>query len=90
MIDSTGDFIEVTCCKCLLASLLQVPFRLVVCGLTGGIQICALCGPSPPLMEVEYVSIQCWKGAIDILRAAEQCFPRNFPPSIQLDTGVMG
>ncbi|XP_021921650.1 protein fuzzy homolog isoform X2 [Zootermopsis nevadensis] len=67
-----------------------VPFRLIVCGLTGGIQICALCGPSPPLTEVEYVSIQCWKGAVDILRAAERCFPRNFPPCIQLDSGVLG
>ncbi|GFG29756.1 hypothetical protein Cfor_03331 [Coptotermes formosanus] len=67
-----------------------VPFRLVVCGLVGGIQICALCGPTPSLTEVEHVSIQCWKGAVDTLRAAEQCFPRNFPPSIQLDTGVMG
>jgi hypothetical protein len=67
-----------------------VPFRLVVCGLVGGIQICALCGPTPSLTEVEHVSVQCWKGAIDTVRAAEQCFPRNFPPSIQLDTGVMG
>ncbi|XP_069685331.1 protein fuzzy homolog isoform X2 [Periplaneta americana] len=87
--------VEGTCTACDIPVFLPcrspaVPFRLVVCGLVGGIQICALCGPSPPLTEIEHVSIQCWKGAIDILRAAEQCCPRNFPPSIQLDTGVMG
>ncbi|PNF23702.1 fuzzy-like protein [Cryptotermes secundus] len=87
--------VEGTCTACDIPVFLPckspaVPFRLVACGLVGGIQICALCGPSPPLTEVEHVSIQCWKGAIDVLRAAEQCFPRNFPPSIQLDNGVMG
>ena len=69
---------------------MQVPFRLVVCMLVAGVQVCALCGPSPALTEVEHASLQCWKGAVDVLRAAEQCCPRNFPPSIQLDTGVMG
>ncbi|PSN41040.1 Protein fuzzy [Blattella germanica] len=69
---------------------IPVPFRLVVCTLVAGVQVCALCGPSPSLTEVEHVSLQCWKTAIDILRAADQCCPRNFPPSVQLDTGVMG
>ncbi|KAJ9583086.1 hypothetical protein L9F63_022575 [Diploptera punctata] len=67
-----------------------VPFRLVVCMLMAGVQVCALCGPSPTLTEVEHASLQCWKGAVDVLRAAEQCHPRNFSSSIQLDTGVMG
>nr|CAD7442720.1 unnamed protein product [Timema bartmani] len=67
-----------------------VPFRLVTVSLVGHVEVSVLCGPSPPLSEVERVATQCWRGATDILRSAEQCYPRNFPPSIQLDTGVMG
>ncbi|XP_068085209.1 protein fuzzy homolog isoform X2 [Anabrus simplex] len=67
-----------------------VPFRLVTCSLVAGVDVCVLCGPTPPLSEVEHTAIQCWKSALDLIRAAEQCYPRNFPHAIQLDSGVMG
>ncbi|XP_067009352.2 protein fuzzy isoform X4 [Anabrus simplex] len=70
--------------------MLQVPFRLVTCSLVAGVDVCVLCGPTPPLSEVEHTAIQCWKSALDLIRAAEQCYPRNFPHAIQLDSGVMG
>lgn len=68
----------------------SVPFRLVTCALTAGVDVCVLCGPTPSLAEVEMTASQCWRGALDLLRLAEQCYPRNFPYSAQLDGGIMG
>ncbi|KAK7866021.1 hypothetical protein R5R35_008536 [Gryllus longicercus] len=67
-----------------------VPFRLVTCALAAGVDVCALCGPSPSLAEAEHTAAQCWRGAVDLLRAAQLCCPRNLAHAVQLDAGIMG
>lgn len=65
-------------------------FRLVSITLVNGVEILALCGPSPELTEVERLAVQCWRSNIEVLRAAEQSYPRNFPAGITLDSGILG
>lgn len=50
----------------------------------------ALCGPNPDLSEIERFAVQCWKNSIDALHSAEQCYPRNLPASINLDSETLG
>lgn len=52
------------------------------CVLTSGTEMCLICGPTPTLAEVERTAIQCWRGAIDLLRGAQQNF--------SFDAGVIG
>lgn len=68
----------------------KVAFRLVSVSLVNGIQVLALCGPTPDLIEVEKLAIQCWRNHIDILRSAEQCYPQCFPSEMSLDPGILG
>lgn len=68
----------------------SVPFRLVSLRLLGGVDICALCGPSPSLSEIEQTALHVWRPVVDILRAAEKTYPRNFPGSMTLDSNVLG
>lgn len=65
-------------------------FRFVCCTLIPDVQVCCLCGPSPTLQDVEHSATQCFKNCSDILSAAIQCHPRNFPLSCQIDGGILG
>ena len=58
--------------------------------LVNNVQVLALCGPTPDLSEIERLAIQCWRNSIEILRTSEQCYPRNFPSTISLDSGILG
>lgn len=69
---------------------LQVAFRLVSLTLINHIEVLALCGPNPELPEIERFAVQCWKTGIDALHSAEQCYPRNLPISINLDSETLG
>lgn len=68
----------------------EVPYRLVIITLFSNVQALALCGPTPDLGEIEKQAVHCWKNSLEILRLAEQCYPRNFPPSVNLDSGILG
>ncbi|XP_012265355.2 protein fuzzy homolog [Athalia rosae] len=68
----------------------NVAFRLVSVTLVNHVEVLALCGPTPELADTERLAIQCWRSSIDILRAVEQCYPRNFPTSISLDSEILG
>ncbi|KOC68940.1 Protein fuzzy like protein [Habropoda laboriosa] len=68
----------------------NVAFRLVSVTLVNQVQVLALCGPSPDLSEIERFAVQCWKNSIDALHNAEQCYPRNLPASINLDSETLG
>ncbi|XP_015594332.1 protein fuzzy homolog isoform X2 [Cephus cinctus] len=68
----------------------NVAFRLVSVTLVNHIEVLSLCGPTPELSEVERLAIQCWRSSIDILRAAEQSYTKNFPFNISLDSGILG
>ncbi|XP_072382705.1 protein fuzzy homolog [Diabrotica undecimpunctata] len=67
-----------------------VAFRFVVCTLIPEVQICCLCGPNPPLNEIELSATQCFRNSTDILNSAAQCVPRNFPSSYIIDTNILG
>lgn len=49
-----------------------------------------MCGPNPDLSEIERFAVQYWKSSIDALHCAEQCYPRNLPASINLDSETLG
>lgn len=68
----------------------NVAFRLVSITLINHIEIVALCGPNPELQEIERFAVQCWKSSIDVLRNAEQCYPRNLPATVALDSETLG
>ncbi|XP_076672762.1 fuzzy planar cell polarity protein-like protein [Andrena cerasifolii] len=68
----------------------NVAFRLVSLTLVNHIEVLALCGPNPELPEIERFAVQCWKTGIDALHSAEQCYPRNLPISINLDSETLG
>ncbi|XP_029034503.1 protein fuzzy homolog [Osmia bicornis bicornis] len=68
----------------------NIAFRLVSVRLINHIEVLTLCGPNPELSEIERFAIQCWKNGIDTLRHAEQCYPRNLPISINLDSETLG
>lgn len=69
---------------------LTVAFRFVVCTLIPDVQICCLCGPKPTLTEIEHSATQCFKNSTDILTAAAQCLPRNFPLTYHIDSNILG
>ncbi|XP_003492221.1 protein fuzzy homolog isoform X1 [Bombus vosnesenskii] len=68
----------------------NVAFRLVSITLINQVEVLALCGPNPSLSEIERFAIQCWKNSIDALHNAEQCYPRNLPTSVNLDSETLG
>ncbi|XP_063975612.1 protein fuzzy homolog [Diachasmimorpha longicaudata] len=84
-----------TCSTCDLPVFLpkmspNVAFRLISVTLIKGIQVLALCGPRPDLIEVEKTVIQHWRNNVDTLRAAEQAYPQCFPADLSLDPSILG
>ncbi|XP_043271084.1 protein fuzzy homolog isoform X2 [Venturia canescens] len=67
----------------------NVAFRLVSITLVNGVEVLGLCGPSPELTEVERLAVQCWRSHIEVLRTAEEAYPRNIPAGIIPDSGIL-
>ncbi|XP_022912574.1 protein fuzzy homolog isoform X2 [Onthophagus taurus] len=65
-------------------------FRFISVTLIPDVQLCCLCGPTPSLEEVEQFSTQSFKNLLEVLAAAGQCYPKNFPSSLQFDQGILG
>lgn len=65
-------------------------YRLVSIQLTPAINICILCGNKPKYSELEAISKQFFQNDFDILLSAETSHPRNFPPSVELDSSILG
>ncbi|KAG5318154.1 MOS1T transposase, partial [Pseudoatta argentina] len=90
-ISTKTDMINMT--ECIISSeshLLQVAFRLVSVTLINHVEVLALCGPNPELTEMERYAMQCWKNNMDALCTVEQCYPRNLPMSVSLDSETLG
>eukprot|EP01137_Pigoraptor_chileana_P037156 Opistho-2@33811 len=67
----------------------QVPHRLIVIQPLDGIRVVALCGPSPPLREIDdELFVAHWQPALAVLRAAVEWVPKGFPPSTTIDPGM--
>ncbi|XP_059620046.1 protein fuzzy homolog isoform X2 [Phlebotomus argentipes] len=67
-----------------------IAYRLVSIPILQNINICLLCGAEPPYKDVENLVHQVWRPDLKTLELAEQCFPRNFPASLELDAGILG
>ncbi|GJQ65047.1 fy [Trypoxylus dichotomus] len=65
-------------------------FRFLAITLMSDVQVCCLCGPTPLLEQIEHLASQCFKSIMENLGSAVHCYPRNFPTSMQMDTGILG
>ncbi|KAJ8672488.1 hypothetical protein QAD02_003747 [Eretmocerus hayati] len=68
----------------------NLAYRLVNITLVNNIRVLSLCGPNPELSEIERLATQCWRNSTEVLRSSEQCYPRNFPLAMTLDSGILG
>ncbi|XP_031557182.1 protein fuzzy homolog isoform X2 [Actinia tenebrosa] len=68
----------------------KVPHRLVTFQILEGIEVCVICGPTPTLQDIEYKFLdQYWRPVIDILKSCLRSHPRNLPPAITIDSGIL-
>ena len=68
---------------------MQVPFRLVTAELVRGVTLCALCGPSPSLPEIQSHAMRHWRGAQPLLASLHSVLPRGFPPAAAVDQSIL-
>lgn len=67
-----------------------IAYRLISLPLIQGISVGLICGVKPTYGELEVLSQEFWQDHYDLLLSAEVANPRNFPPSIELDSSIMG
>ena len=67
-----------------------IAYRLVSLPLIQGISVGLICGAKPTFGELEIISQDFWQDHYEVLVSAEVGNPRNFPPSIELDSSIMG
>lgn len=67
-----------------------IAYRLISLPLIQGIAVGLICGVKPTYSELEVLSQEFWQDHYDLLLSAEVANPRNFPPSIELDSSIMG
>lgn len=67
-----------------------IAYRLISLPLIQGISVGLICGVKPSYAELEVLSQDFWQDHYDQLLSAEVGNPRNFPPSIELDSTIMG
>uniref|UniRef100_A0A182J7N3 Fuzzy n=1 Tax=Anopheles atroparvus TaxID=41427 RepID=A0A182J7N3_ANOAO len=67
-----------------------IAYRFISIPLTQGVSICALCGAEPPYDVLQGLSQQFWMSELDMLISAEQNYPKNFPPTVELDGHILG
>ncbi|XP_076056520.1 fuzzy planar cell polarity protein-like protein isoform X2 [Oratosquilla oratoria] len=70
----------------------NVPFRMLVVRLSNHINVVALCGPTPTLVEITRIAVQSWAAAYPTLEAFTMLIPWNIAPSILslLDNAIIG
>ncbi|XP_058136626.1 protein fuzzy homolog isoform X4 [Dasypus novemcinctus] len=87
-----GDLTQ--CVDCVVppdGTLLQVPHRLLTLTLLPGLELCLLCGPRPPLGQLEPQLLErWWEPLLDPLRACLPLAPRALPAGFPLHADVLG
>ncbi|XP_054396994.2 protein fuzzy homolog isoform X17 [Pongo abelii] len=87
-----GDLTQ--CVDCVIppeGSLLQVPHRLLTLTLLPSLELCLLCGPSPPLSQLYPQLLErWWQPLLDPLRACLPLGPRALPSGFRLHTDILG
>lgn len=67
-----------------------VAYRLISIPLIQGISVGIICGAKPSFEELEMLCQEYWQDHYELLISSEVGNPRNFPPSIELDSSIMG
>lgn len=68
-----------------------VPHRLLTLTLLPGLQLCLLCGPRPPLSQLDPQMLErWWQPLLDPLRACLPLGPRALPEGTPLHTDILG
>ncbi|GFN98622.1 protein fuzzy homolog [Plakobranchus ocellatus] len=67
-----------------------VPHRLLTFELLRNVMACVICGPSPPLSELEREIGRFWMPAVETLKSVRKTLPRNIPHSIEVDANILG
>uniref|UniRef100_A0A286XL52 Fuzzy planar cell polarity protein n=1 Tax=Cavia porcellus TaxID=10141 RepID=A0A286XL52_CAVPO len=87
-----GDLTQ--CVDCVIppeGSLLQVPHRLLTLTLLPGLELCLLCGPRPPLSQLDPQFLErWWQPLLDPLRACLTLGPRALPDGFPLHADILG
>ncbi|XP_027715088.1 protein fuzzy homolog isoform X2 [Vombatus ursinus] len=69
----------------------MVPHRLLTLTLLPGLELCVLCGPQPPLSQVEpQVLERWWQPLLEPLRACLALTPRGIPAGFPLHPDILG
>ncbi|XP_074164356.1 protein fuzzy homolog isoform X2 [Sminthopsis crassicaudata] len=87
-----GDLTQ--CVDCIAPGdgpLLQVPHRLLTLMLLPGLELCVLCGPQPPLSQLEpQVLERWWQPVLEPLRACLALASRAIPAGFSLHPDILG
>ncbi|KAK3771990.1 hypothetical protein RRG08_011903 [Elysia crispata] len=67
-----------------------IPHRLLTFELLRNVTACVICGPSPPLSDLEKEISRFWVPAVETLKSARKTVPRNVPASIEVDSNILG
>ncbi|XP_039734556.1 protein fuzzy homolog isoform X1 [Pteropus medius] len=68
-----------------------VPHRLLTLTLLPGLELCLLCGPRPPLSQLDPQLLdRWWQPLLDPLRACQSLGPRALPAGFPLHTDILG
>ncbi|XP_047384377.1 protein fuzzy homolog isoform X2 [Sciurus carolinensis] len=68
-----------------------VPHRLLTLTLLPGLELCLLCGPRPPLSQLDPQLLErWWQPLLDPLRACLPLGPRGLPDGFPLHTDILG
>ncbi|RUS81064.1 hypothetical protein EGW08_011183, partial [Elysia chlorotica] len=67
-----------------------VPHRLMTFELLRHVTVCVICGPSPPLSDLEKEIGRFWVPAVETLKSVRKIVPRNIPVSIEIDPNILG
>lgn len=67
-----------------------IAYRLISLPLIQGVSIGLICGVKPTFSELEVLSQEFWQDYYELLVSAEVGSPRNFPPTIELDSTIIG
>ncbi|CRL02569.1 CLUMA_CG015895, isoform A [Clunio marinus] len=67
-----------------------IAYRLISLPIIQGVSVGLICGAKPAYNELEVLSQAFWQDHYELLVSAEINNPRNFPPTIELDSSVIG
>ncbi|GBP79044.1 Protein fuzzy [Eumeta japonica] len=68
----------------------NVAYRAVTCKLLADVYIVVVCGPTPPLSQIDELVLACWENYAPLIKEAKLIHPRNIPESVKFESCVLG